>query len=164
MQNGCARRPTWVYGDEVFERFTPPARQIVALASDEAQLLRHEVIGTEHLLLGLLREGQGIPARVLGSLGVTVENAREQISAIPGTAATDGSTRQLPLTARAKTALELAVAEADSLGHGFVGTEHVLLGLLRDEEGLAVLVLRELDVGAKNVRERVVSSLSGSSG
>ena len=114
----------------MFERFTEKARQVVVLAQDEAQALGHNYIGTEHLLLGLLREREGLAARVLHSLDVTVEEVRAQVARIVGRG-DEVRAGMIPFTPRAKKALELALREAQALGHNYIGTEHVLLGLVR---------------------------------
>jgi ATP-dependent Clp protease ATP-binding subunit ClpC len=144
----------------VFEQFTPRARQVVVLAQDEARKLNHNYIGTEHILLGLLREEEGLAARVLGSLAVTVEEVRSQVAQIvgPGDEVTTG---QIPFTPRAKKVLELALREATSLKHGYIGTEHVLLGLVRVNEGVAAQILLEFDADAEKVRTEVIRMFSG---
>ena len=141
----------------VFERFTERARQVVVLAQDEARALRHDHIGTEHILLGLLREENGIAARALASLGITTDEVREQVIRIVGWGAGD-SPGQLPFTPRAKTTLERALREALSLGHRYIGTEHILLGLVSVEEGVAVRVFDALDaaVEPEDVRAHVL--------
>ena len=141
----------------VFERFTERARQVVVLAQDEARALRHDHIGTEHILLGLLREENGIAARALASLGITTDEVREQVIRIVGWGAGD-SPGQLPFTPRAKTTLERALREALSLGHRYIGTEHILLGLVSVEEGVAVRVFEALDaaVEPEDVRAHVL--------
>jgi ATP-dependent Clp protease ATP-binding subunit ClpC len=147
----------------VFERFTERARQIVVLAQDEARRLGHDYIGTEHLLLGLLREEEGLAARVLDSLGITVEDVRAQVASIVGRGADKpGTTGQIPFTPRAKKVLELSLREAMSLGHNYIGTEHVLLGLVRENEGVAARVLLDFDADAEKVRDRVIAQLGGS--
>src|SRR5438128_3388442 len=144
----------------MFERFTERARQVVVLAQDEARALRHNYIGTEHLLLGLIREEEGLAARVLGSLQVTLDDAREQVARIvgPGDEVTSG---QMPLTPRAKKVLELSLREALSLGHNYIGTEHILLGLVRENEGVAARILLDFDADAEMVRNTIIRMLSG---
>ena len=115
----------------MFERFTERARQVVVLAQDEARALKHNYIGTEHILLGLLREEEGLAARVLESLDITVEEVRAQVARIVGQG-DEVTTGQIPFTPRAKKVLELALREALSLGHNYIGTEHILLGLVRE--------------------------------
>ncbi|MGZ4258477.1 MAG: Clp protease N-terminal domain-containing protein, partial [Gaiellaceae bacterium] len=138
----------------MFERFTERARQVVVLAQDEARALKHNSIGTEHILLGLLREEEGLAARVLESLDITVEEVRAQVARIVGQG-DEVTTGQIPFTPRAKKVLELALREALSLGHNYIGTEHILLGLLREEEGLAARVLESLDITVEEVRAQV---------
>jgi ATP-dependent Clp protease ATP-binding subunit ClpC len=138
----------------LFERFTERARQVVVLAQDEARALKHNYIGTEHILLGLLREEEGLAARVLESLDITVEEVRAQVARIVGQG-DEVTTGQIPFTPRAKKVLELALREALSLGHNYIGTEHILLGLLREEEGLAARVLESLDITVEEVRAQV---------
>jgi ATP-dependent Clp protease ATP-binding subunit ClpA len=147
----------------VFERFTERARQVVVLAQEEARTLKHNYIGTEHLLLGLLREQQGIPARVLESLDVTVERVRAQVVRIVGAGeeVTDG---QVPFTPRAKKVLEMALREALSLSVNYIGTEHILLGLTRETEGVAARILLDFDADPETIRRAVIRMLSGSEG
>jgi ATP-dependent Clp protease ATP-binding subunit ClpC len=145
----------------VFERFTDRARQVVVLAQDEARALGHAYIGTEHLLLGLLREEDGLAARVLSEVGVSLDAAREQILAIVGPGEEVAATGQIPFTPRGKRALELALREALALGHNHIGTEHVLLGLLRQGEGVASKVLHAVGVQEEAVREAVLRALGG---
>jgi ATP-dependent Clp protease ATP-binding subunit ClpC len=144
----------------MFERFTDRARQVVVLAQDEARALKHNYIGTEHLLLGLLREEQGIAARVLGSLGVRVEEVRDEVARIVGRGE-EVTSAQVPFTPRGKKVLELALREALRLGHNRVGTEHLLLGLVEEGEGVAARILFDFDADADTVRDRVMRHLSG---
>jgi ATP-dependent Clp protease ATP-binding subunit ClpC len=130
----------------------------MVLAQDEARALRHNYIGTEHLLLGLLREQRGLAARVLGSLAITLEEARAQLVRIVGQG-DEVVTGQIPFTARAKKVLELALREALSLGHDYIGTEHLLLGLLRQAESRAVEILNNCDADAEKVRDAVIRML-----
>jgi ATP-dependent Clp protease ATP-binding subunit ClpA len=146
----------------LFERFTERARQVVVLAQDEARALKHNYIGTEHILLGLLREEEGLAARVLESLDITVEEVRAQVARIVGQG-DEVTTGQIPFTPRAKKVLELALREALSLGHNYIGTEHVLLGLVRENEGVAARILLDLDADDEKIRAQVVSLLSGGS-
>src|SRR5215469_11517582 len=118
----------------MFERFTERARQVVVLAQEEARTLKHNYIGTEHILLGLLREEEGLAARVLESLDITTERVRSQVVRIVGSGE-EVTSGQIPFTPRAKKVLELALREALSLGHNYIGTEHILLGLVRENEG-----------------------------
>ncbi|HET9103032.1 MAG TPA: Clp protease N-terminal domain-containing protein [Solirubrobacteraceae bacterium] len=143
----------------MFERFTERARQVVVLAQEEARLLRHNYIGTEHILLGLLREEEGAAAGALGSLGVTLEYVRGQVTQIVG-AGEEVTTGQIPFTPRAKRVLELALREALSLGHNHIGTEHILLGLVREDEGVAMRILVGLHLDAERVRNEVIRQLS----
>jgi ATP-dependent Clp protease ATP-binding subunit ClpC len=144
----------------MFERFTERARQVVVLAQDEARSLRHNYIGTEHLLLGLLREEEGIAAGVLGELGVELDAVRAQVSQIVGTGE-DVTTGQIPFTPRAKKVLELSLREARAIGHEYIGTEHILLGLVRENEGVAAASLLESGTDADAVRNAVLRKLSG---
>ena len=144
----------------MFERFTERARQVVVLAQEEARGLKHNYIGTEHLLLGLLREQQGIPAHVLEALGVTVERVRRQLLQIVG-AGEEITTGQIPFTSRAKKVLELALREALGLGHDYIGTEHLLLGLVRENEGVGARILLDCNASAETVRRAVITRLAG---
>jgi ATP-dependent Clp protease ATP-binding subunit ClpA len=144
----------------MFERFTERARQVVVLAQDEARALRHNYIGTEHLLLGLLREEEGIATRLLESFDVTVEEVRAQVARIVGQG-DEVTTGQIPFTPRAKKVLELSLREALSLRHNYIGTEHVLLGLVRENEGVAAQILRDADADADTIRDEVIRLLSG---
>ncbi len=144
----------------MFERFTERARQVIVLAQEEARMLRHSYIGTEHLLLGLLREADGVAARVLGSLDVSLEEVRSEVARIVGEGDHEAQ-GQIPFTPRAKKVLELALREALSLGHNYIGTEHILLGLVRESEGVAARILNDLDVDADRVRQEVMRVLSG---
>lgn len=146
----------------MFERFTERARQVVVLAQDEARTLRHNYIGTEHILLGLLREEEGLAARVLYSLNVTVGGVRQQVARIVGQG-DEASPVQFPFTPRARKVLELALREALSLGHNFIGTEHILLGLVRENEGVAARILLDFDVDAETARNEVIRMLMGPS-
>ena len=145
----------------MFERFTEKARQVIVFAQEEARGLKHNYIGTEHILLGLLREEKGLAAYVLESFDVTLERVRGQIVRIVGSGeeATDG---QVPFTPRAKKVFELALRESLSLGHMYVGTEHVLLGLVREGEGVAVRILRDLDADPEKIRNEVIRILPAS--
>lgn len=144
----------------MFERFTELARQTVVCAQDEARLLRHDHIGGEHLLLGLLRVEQGLGARALVSLGVSLEGLRGLLVAAVGLGE-EQIAGQIPFTPRSKKMLELALREALSLGHNYVGTEHVLLGVVREAEGPAAELLQIMQVTPEAVRETVVRMLSG---
>jgi ATP-dependent Clp protease ATP-binding subunit ClpC len=137
----------------VFERFTERARQVVVLAQDEARGLKHNYIGTEHLLLGLLREEE-LAARVLESLDITVDEVRAQVARIVGEG-DELTTGQIPFTPRAKKVLEAALSETLLLGHSHIGTEHILLGLVREHEGVAARILLDFDADAEKVRNEV---------
>ncbi len=147
----------------VFERFTERARQVVVLAQDESRRLGHPYIGTEHILLGLLREEEGIAARVLEQLDITVEEVRAQVARIVGQG-DEVTTGQIPFTPRAKKVLELALREAVSLGHNYIGTEHILLGLVRENEGVAARILLDFDADAEKIRNEILRPLSGDPG
>ncbi len=144
----------------MFERFTERARQVVVLAQDEARALKHNYIGTEHILLGLLREEEGLAARVLDGLDITVEEVRAQVARIVGQG-DEVTTGQIPFTPRAKKVLELALREALSLGHNYIGTEHILLGLVRENEGVAARILLDFDADAEKIRNEIIRMLSG---
>jgi ATP-dependent Clp protease ATP-binding subunit ClpC len=145
----------------MFERFTERARQVVVLAQNEARALRHNYIGTEHLLLGLLREEEGIAARVLGELAVTVDEVRAQVGRIVGQGDEEVDTGQIPFTPRAKKVLELALREAQALGHQYIGTEHLLLGLVRENSGVAARILLDFGADAETIRSEIIGLLSG---
>jgi ATP-dependent Clp protease ATP-binding subunit ClpC len=147
----------------MFERFTERARQVVVLAQEEARTLKHNYIGTEHILLGLLREEEGLAARVLEGLDITVEEVRGQVIRIVG-AGEEVTSGQIPFTPRAKKVLELALREALSLGHNYIGTEHILLGLVRENEGVAARILADFDADSEKIRNEIIRMLSGPSG
>ena len=147
----------------MFERFTERARQVVVLAQEEARTLKHNYIGTEHILLGLLREEEGLAARVLESLDITVERVRAQVVRIVGSGE-EVTSGQIPFTPRAKKVLELALREALSLGHNYIGTEHILLGLVRENEGVAARILLDFDADSDKIRNEVIRMLSGPGG
>ena len=134
--------------------------QVVVLAQDEARALKHNYIGTEHILLGLLREEEGLAARVLESLDITVEEVRAQVARIVGQG-DEVTSGQIPFTPRAKKVLELALREALSLGHNYIGTEHILLGLVRENEGVAARILLDFDADDETIRNEILSMLSG---
>jgi ATP-dependent Clp protease ATP-binding subunit ClpC len=148
---------------DLFERFTERARQVVVLAQEEARTLKHNYIGTEHILLGLLREEEGLAARVLESLDITVERVRSQVVRIVGSGE-EVTSGQIPFTPRAKKVLELALREALSLGHNYIGTEHILLGLVRENEGVAARILLDFDADSDKIRNEVIRMLSGPGG
>jgi hypothetical protein len=143
----------------VFERFSDRARRVVVLAQEEARLLDHNYIGTEHILLGLLHEGEGVAATALARLDVTQNAVRAEVEAIVGRGDKHPS-GHIPFTPRAKKVLEFSLREALQLGHNYIGTEHILLGLLREGEGVAAQVLTKLGVGLERVRALVVQLLS----
>jgi len=147
----------------MFERFTERARQVVVLAQEEARTLKHNYIGTEHILLGLLREEEGLAARVLESLDITVERVRAQVVRIVGSGE-EVTSGQIPFTPRAKKVLELALRESLQLGHDYIGTEHLLLGLVRGGEGPAAEVLQQRGVELDTVRQEVIRLLHGHQG
>ncbi|MGB9112024.1 MAG: Clp protease N-terminal domain-containing protein [Acidimicrobiales bacterium] len=144
----------------MFERFTDRARRVLVLAQEEARLLGHSFIGTEHLLLGLVHDGDGIAARTLESLGITLEAVRAKVDETIGPASS-ATAASPPFTPRAKKVLELSFREALQLGHNYIGTEHILLGLVREGEGVAAQVLQSLGADLPVVREAVISQLSG---
>ncbi len=144
----------------MFEKFTERARQVVVLAQQEARALKHNYIGTEHILLGLLCEEEGVAARVLESLEITVERVRAQVVRIVGSGE-EVTSGQIPFTPQAKKVLELALREALTLGHNYIGTEHILLGLVRENEGVASRILLDFDADAEKLRTEVVRMLSG---
>ncbi len=147
----------------MFERFTDRARRVLVLAQEEARLLNHSYIGTEHILLGLLHEGEGIAAKTLESLGIELEQVRERIVETIGPAGT-APAGSPPFTPRAKKVLELSLREALQLGHNHIGTEHLLLGLVREGEGVAAQVLVNLGADLSTVRQQVIQLLSGYEG
>jgi ATP-dependent Clp protease ATP-binding subunit ClpA len=147
----------------MFERFTDRARRVVVLAQEEARLLNHNYIGTEHLLLGLIHEGQGVAAKALESLGIRLEAVRAQVEEIIGRGQ-EAPSGQIPFTPRAKKVLELSLREALQLGHNYMGTEHILLGLIREGEGVAAQVLVKLGADFSRVRQQVIQLLSGYAG
>jgi ATP-dependent Clp protease ATP-binding subunit ClpC len=144
----------------VFERFTERARRVVVMAQDEARMLSHNYIGTEHILLGLLRVEDGLAARLLGSLDVSIDEVREHVARIVGQGE-EVATGQIPFTPRAKKVLDLALREALTLGHNYIGTEHILLGLARENEGVATRILLDLGADADRIREEMIRMVSG---
>ena len=144
----------------MFERFTDRARRVVVLAQEEARLLNHNYIGTEHILLGLIHEGEGVAARALESMGISLESVRSQVVEIIGQGA-QAPSGHIPFTPRAKKVLELSLREALQLGHNYIGTEHILLGLIREGEGVAAQVLQKLGAELHKVRQTVIQLLSG---
>jgi ATP-dependent Clp protease ATP-binding subunit ClpC len=144
----------------MFERFTDRARRVMVLAQEEARLLNHNFIGTEHLLLGLIHEHDGVAAKALASLGVTLDGVRDKVEEIIGPAGAD-TTGSPPFTPRAKKVLELSLREALQLGHNWIGTEHQLLGLVREGEGVGANILVASGVELSAVRNRVLDLLNG---
>ncbi|MFD0630568.1 ATP-dependent Clp protease ATP-binding subunit [Catenulispora yoronensis] len=147
----------------MFERFTDRARRVVVLAQEEARMLNHNYIGTEHILLGLIHEGEGVAAKALESLGISLEAVRQQVEEIIGQGQ-QAPSGHIPFTPRAKKVLELSLREALQLGHNYIGTEHILLGLIREGEGVAAQVLVKLGADLNRVRQQVIQLLSGYSG
>ena len=144
----------------MFEKFTDKARRVVVLAQEEAKLLNHNYIGTEHILLGLIHEGEGVAAKALESLDISLDQVREQVQEIIGQGQ-QAPTGHIPFTPRAKKVLELSLREALQLGHSYIGTEHLLLGLIREGEGVAAQVLTKLGADTNRVRQQVIQLLSG---
>ena len=147
----------------MFERFTDRARRVVVLAQEEARLLNHNYIGTEHILLGLIHEGEGVAAKVMEALDVSLEAVRVEVErnigrgeGVPG--------GNIPFTPRAKKVLEFSLREALQLGHNYIGTEHILLGLIREGEGVAAQVLQKLGASLDVVRQKVIEVVSGLAG
>ena len=147
----------------MFERFSQRARRVVVLAQEEARLLDHNYIGTEHILLGLIREGEGVAGRALESLGISLEAVRQQVEEIIGRGQ-QAPSGHIPFTPRAKKVLELALREAQQLGHDYIGTEHILLGLIREGSGVAAQVLVKLGADLNRARQQVVQLLHGHPG
>jgi ATP-dependent Clp protease ATP-binding subunit ClpC len=139
----------------MFERFTDRARRVVVLAQEEARMLNHNYIGTEHILLGLIHEGEGVAAKALESMNISLEAVRQQVEEIIGQGQA-APTGHIPFTPRAKKVLELSLREALQLGHNYIGTEHILLGLIREGEGVAAQVLVKLGADLPRVREQVI--------
>jgi ATP-dependent Clp protease ATP-binding subunit ClpC len=148
---------------QMFERFTDRARRVVVLAQEEARMLNHNYIGTEHILLGLIHEGEGVAAKGLESLGISLEAVRSQVEEIIGQGQ-QAPSGHIPFTPRAKKVLELSLREALQLGHNYIGTEHILLGLIREGEGVAAQVLVKLGADLSRVRQQVIQLLSGYQG
>lgn len=147
----------------MFDRFTDRARRVIVLAQDEARMLNHNYIGTEHLLLGLIHEGEGVAAKALESLGISLEAVREQVEEIIGQGQ-QAPTGHIPFTPRAKKVLEFSMREALQINHPYIGTEHILLGLIREGEGVAAQVLIKLGADLNTVRNTVLQLLSGYQG
>jgi ATP-dependent Clp protease ATP-binding subunit ClpC len=144
----------------MFERFTDRARRVVAQAQEEARMLDHSYIGTEHILLGLISEGEGVGARALESLGLSLDAVRQQVEEIIGRGQ-QAPTGHIPFTPRAKKVLELSLREALQLGHNYIGTEHILLGLISEGDGVAAQVLVRLGADLNRVRQQVIELLAG---
>ncbi len=144
----------------MFELFTDRARRVVVLAQEEARLLDHNYIGTEHILLGLVHEGDGVAAKVLEGLGIELEAVRQQVEDMIGRGA-QAPAGHIPFTPRAKKVLELSLRESKQLGHSYIGTEHILLGLVREGEGVAAQVLVKLGADLSRVRRQVIQVLRG---
>jgi ATP-dependent Clp protease ATP-binding subunit ClpC len=147
----------------MFERFTDRARRVVVLAQEEARMLDHNYIGTEHILLGLMDEGQGVAARALEALGVSLEATRQQVEEIIGRGQGPVSGK-IPFTPGSKKVLELSLSEAMRLGHNYIGTEHILLGVIREGDGVAAQILVQVGVRLDPARAQVIRLLHGSSG
>ena len=147
----------------MFDRFTDRARRVMALARKEAQRFNHDFIGTEHVLLGLIQEGSGVAANVLKNLGVETEKIRREIEKNVQSGPSMVTMGQLPFTPRAKKVLELSLEEAQELGHNYIGTEHLLLGLIRENDGIAAQVLLDLNLKLEDVREAVLELLGADS-
>jgi ATP-dependent Clp protease ATP-binding subunit ClpC len=146
----------------MFSRFTERAQKVIVLSQEEARRLGHNVVGTEHILLGLVAEGEGVAARALQALGIGLEQVRVEVENVIGRG--DGTPAgQIGFTPRTKRVLELAFGEARQLGHTYVGTEHILLGLIREGEGVAAQVLKNLGADQEKVRRQVVDLLGGAS-
>jgi len=144
----------------MFERFTDRARRVIVLAQDEAKGLKHNYIGTEHILLGVISEGQGVGALALSNLGVPLEKARKEVKEMIGTGST-APAGHIPFTPRAKTVLEMSLSEALNLGHNYIGTEHITLALFQEGKGVAAQVLQKFGVTEPALREMITSLLSG---
>ena len=147
----------------MYERFTDRARRVVVLAQEEARMLNHNYIGTEHILLGLIGEGEGVAAQALESLGISLEAVRQQVEEIIGQGQ-HAPSGHIPLTSPAKEVLELSLREALQLGHNYIGTEHILLGLIGEGEGVAAQVLVKLGADPSRIRQQVNQLLGGLSG
>jgi ATP-dependent Clp protease ATP-binding subunit ClpC len=147
----------------MFERFTERSRRVVVLAQEEARILNHNYIGTEHILLGLVREGEGVAARALESVGIRLEAVRLEVEGIIGQGQ-QAPSGHIPFTPRAKKVLELSLREALQLGQEYIGTEHILLGLLREGDGVAAQVLVKLGADLNRVRQQVIQLAAGRAG
>jgi ATP-dependent Clp protease ATP-binding subunit ClpC len=147
----------------MFERFTDRARRVVVLAQEEARMLNHNYIGTEHILLGLIHEGEGVAAKALESLGISLDAVRQRVEEIIGQGQ-QAPSGHIPFTPRAKKVLELSLREATQLGHNYIGTEHILLGLIREGDGVAAQVLVQLGADLNRVRQQVIQLVHGRAG
>jgi ATP-dependent Clp protease ATP-binding subunit ClpC len=147
----------------MFERFTDRARRVVVLAQEEARMLNHNHIGTEHILLGLIHEGEGVAARALESLGISLGAVRQQVEEIIGRGQ-QAPSGHIPFTPRAKKVLDLSLREAKELGHSYIGTEHILLGLIREGDGVAARMLVKLGADLDRTRQQVIQLLHGRAG
>ena len=147
----------------MFERFTDRARRVMVLAQEEARMLNHDYVGTEHLLLGLIHEGEGVAANALESLGIGLDAVRQQVEEIIGQGQ-QAPSGHIPFTPRAKKVLELSLRESLQLGHHYIGTEHILLGLIREGDGVAAQVLVNLGADLNRVRQQVIQLLHGYQG
>jgi ATP-dependent Clp protease ATP-binding subunit ClpA len=147
----------------VFERFTDRARRVIILAQEEARMLNHNYIGTEHVVLGLLHEGEGVAAKALVALGIDLDQVRKEIEEIIGKGQ-EAPTGHVPFTPRTKAALQLSLREALQLGHNYIGTEHILLGLIRQGDGVGAQVLMKLGAELTRVRQQVIQLISGYQG
>jgi len=150
-------------GEIMFERFTDRARRVVVLAQEEARMLNHNYIGTEHILLGLIHEGEGVACKALEAMGISLEGVRSQVEEIIGQGE-KAPVGHIPFTLRAKKMLELSLREALQLGHNYIGTEHILLGLIREGEGVGSQILTRLGAGLTPTRREVIKLLSGYQG
>jgi ATP-dependent Clp protease ATP-binding subunit ClpC len=144
----------------MFENFTDRARRVVVLAQEEARMLNHNYIGTEHILLGLIHESEGVAAKALESLGISLDAVRQQVKEIIGQGQ-QAPSGHIPFTPRGKKVLELSRREASQLGHNYIGTEHILLGLIREGDGVAAQVLVRLGADLNRVRQQVIRMLRG---
>ena len=144
----------------MFERFTDRARRVIVLAQEEARMLNHNYIGTEHILLGLIHEGEGVAAEALESLGISLDAVRQQVEEIIGRGQ-EVPSGHIPFTPRAKKVLELSLRESLQLGHNYIGTEHILLGLIREGDGVAAQVLVRLGADLNRVRHQVIQLIAG---
>jgi len=142
----------------MFKRFTDRARRVVVMAQEEARMLNHSFIGTEHILLGLIREGEGVAAEALESLGISLDAVRQQVEEIIGRGQ-HAPSGHIPFTPQAKKVLELSLSESKALGHHYIGTEHILLGLIREGDGVAAQVLVKLGADRIRVRQQVIQLL-----